>query len=107
MNKIVKKTILPEKKDKGFGRDTHKKRVLNAVPAVGVVNMSRGATEWHPLCVIRTGTKNVAMQSTTDNFTKLFELVRKCLDEQAALKESGVQTPVRTLRRRKKQPTSS
>ena len=104
MDKIVKKTIVPKKKEKGFGRDTHKKRLLNALPAVGVVNMSRGATEWHPLCVIRTGTKNVMMQSTTDNFTKLFELVRKCLDEQAALKESGVQTPVRTLRRRKSNP---
>ena len=69
-----------------------------------MVNMSRGATEWHPLCVIRTGTKNVAMQSTTDNFTKLFEIVRKCLGEQAALKESGVQTPVRKLRRRKSNP---
>ena len=74
------------------------------MPAVGVVNMSRGATEWHPLCVIRTGTKNVAMQSTTDNFTKLFEIVRQCLGEQAALKESGVQTPVRTLGRRKSNP---
>ena len=45
-----------------------------------------------------------AMQSTTDNFTKLFEIVRKCLGEQAALKESGVQTPVRKLRRRKSNP---
>ena len=56
------------------------------------------------MCVIRTGTKNVAMQSTTDNFTKLFEIVRQCLGEQAALKESGVQTPVRTLRRTKSNP---
>ena len=72
--------------------------------AVGVVNMSRGATEWHPLCVLRAGTNNVAMQSTTDNFTKLFEIVRQCLGELAALKESGVQTPVRTLRRRKSNP---
>ena len=87
-----------------LGRVSHKKRVLNALPAVGVVNMSRGATEWRPLCVIRTGTKNVAMQSTTDNFTKLFEIVRQCLGEQAAMKESGVQTPVRTLRRRKSNP---
>ena len=103
MGKIVKKTVIPKEKD-GFGRGSHKKRVLNALPAVGVVNMSRGATEWHPLCVIRTGTKNVAMQSTTDNFTKLFEIVRKCLGEQVALKEAGVQTPVRKLRRRKSNP---
>jgi hypothetical protein len=102
MDKIVKKTVLHKKA--GLGRDSHKKRVLNALPAVGVVNMSRGATEWRPLCVIRTGTKNVAMQSTTDNFTKLFEMVRQCLCEQAALKESEVQTLVRTLRRRKSNP---
>ena len=103
MEKIVKKTSVPKKGGRGLGR-VHKKRVLYALPAVGVVNMSRGATEWRPLCVIRTGTKNVAMQSTTDNFTKLFEIVRQCLGEQAALKESGVQTPVRTLRRRKSNP---
>ena len=104
MDKIVKATVVPKTKANGLGRDSHKKRVLNALPPVGVVNMSRGATEWHPLCVIRTGTKNVAMQSTTDNFTKLFEIVRQCLCEQAALKEAGVQTPVRTLRRTKSNP---
>jgi len=104
MDKVVKKTVVPKPKANGLGRDSHKKRVLHALPQVGVVNMSRGATEWHPLCVIRTGTKNVAMQSTTDNFTKLFEIVRQCLCEQAALKESGVQTLVRTLRRTKSNP---
>jgi hypothetical protein len=100
MGKIVSKTANPKKRE-GFGRESHKKRVLNALPPVGAVNMSHGATEWHPVCVIRTGTKNVAMQSTTDNFTKLFEIVRKCL---AGLKETGAQTPVRKLRRRKSNP---
>ena len=104
MDKIVKKTRVPKRTYTGFGRESHKKRLLNALPEIGVVDMSRGATEWHPVCVIRTGTKNVAMQSTTDNFTKLFEIVRRCLGEQAALKESGVPFPVRTLRRRKSNP---
>ena len=74
------------------------------MPGVGVVNMSRGATEWHPVCVIRTGTKNVAMQTTTDNFTKLFEIVHQCLGEIAVLKASGAQPEVRKLRRRKSNP---
>ena len=100
MGKIVSKTANPKKRE-GFGRESHKKRVLNALPPVGAVNMSHGATEWHPVCVIRTGTKNVAMQSTTDNFTKLFEIVRKCL---AGLKETGAHTPVRKLRRTKSNP---
>ena len=106
MDKLVKKTKEMEKTPKwnGLGRESHKKRVLNALPPTGVVNMSRGGADWHPVCLIRTGTNNVSMQYTTDNFTKLFEIVRQCLREHAALKEEDVTTPVRTLRRRKSNP---
>ena len=74
------------------------------MPPVGVVNMSRGGTDWHPLCLIRTGTKNVSMQYTTDNFTKLFEIVRQCLCENVVNSQSGVVTPVHKLRRRESNP---
>ena len=42
MDKIVKKTHIPTR---GFGRESHKKRRLNALPEIGAVNMSRGATD--------------------------------------------------------------
>ena len=106
MHKIVKKTKVKvtTPKGNGLGRDSHKKRVLNALPTTGVVDMSRGGLDWHPLCMIRTGTNNVSMQYTAENFTKLFEIVHQCLREHAALKEEDVTTPVRMLRRRKSNP---
>ena len=94
---VLKKTVLPKRV--GLGRDNHKKRVLNALPPTGVVDMSRGGTDWQPVCLIRTGTKNVSMQYTTENFTKLFEIVSKCLSENVLNSQSGAVTPVRKLRR--------
>ena len=99
MNTLVKKTVLS-----GLGRAHKKRTCLAALPSVGVVNMSRGGTDWHPMCLIHTGTKNVSMQVSVDNFTKLFEIVRQCLDEEAALNRAGKQTPPRALRRRKSNP---
>ena len=96
-DRVLKKTVLPKRV--GLGRDNHKKRVLNALPPTGVVDMSRGGTDWQPVCLIRTGTKNVSMQYTTENFTKLFEIVSKCLSENVVNSQSGAVTPVRKLRR--------
>jgi hypothetical protein len=96
---VLKKTVMPKqakaRSDAKQDRDNHKKRVLNALPPTGVVDMSRGGTDWHPVCLIRTGTKNVSMQYTAENFTKLFEIVSKCLSNP----QSGAVTPQRKLRR--------
>ena len=62
--------------------------------------MSRLDIQWHPLCLIQTGTKNVAMEATAENFAKLFEIVSRHLDTNAALLTAGVHTPGRKLRRR-------
>ena len=97
LDTVLKKTVLPKRV--GLGRGNHKKRVLNALPPTGVVDMSRGGTDWQPVCLIRTGTKNVSMQYTTENFTKLFEIVSKCLSENVLNSQSGAVTPVRKLRR--------
>ena len=67
-------------------------------------SLSTGGTVWNPLCVIRTGPKNVAVQATTENFMTLFEIIRQSLHEQDCLGESEKRTPPRTLRRRKSNP---
>ena len=63
-----------------------------------------GGTDWHPVCLIRPGQKNVAMQVSTDNFMKFFEIVSRCLDAQAASEQAGVHTPTRKLRRTRSNP---
>ena len=46
------------------------------------------------------GTKNVAMEATTEHFAKLFEIVSKRLVVSTALIAAGLHTPGRKLRRR-------
>ena len=56
------------------------------------------------MCMIAPGTKNVAMQATTGNFKKLFEVVHLQVDESATKQLASVQTPKRTPRRRASDP---
>ena len=66
--------------------------------------MSTGGTDWHPRCLLAPGTKNVAMEATIENFTKLFEVVHVQVVESAAKQLAAVQTPTRTPRRRASDP---
>ena len=67
--------------------------------------MSMGETSWHPVCLIRPGDgKHVAVQVTTDNFMKLFDIVNRCLNAHAAAAKEGVHTPTRKLRRTRSNP---
>ena len=61
------------------------KRYLFALPAIGPVDLPQDGIQWHPMCLVRPGTKNVAMEATTENFAKLFEIVSKQLDASTAL----------------------
>ena len=88
---------------KGFGR-RHKKRVLNALPEIGQVNMSMVGADWHPLCMMRPGQINVAVQASIDNFIKLFEIVNRRLHVHETLEDAGIHTPTRKLRRTKSNP---
>ena len=102
MSRVVGKTKTSKAHDSG--QRNHKKRVLAALPPHGVADMSMGGTDWHPMCLIRPGTKNVVMEATAEHFTKLFEIVSRHVDENAARQLAGVQTPTRKLRRRGSNP---
>jgi len=104
MNLLVKETVLPKKRGHILQHRIHKKRVLNALPTTGEVDMSMGETSWHPVCLIRPGQQNVAVQVTTDNFMKLFDIVNRCVHAHAAAAKEGVQTPTRKLRRTRSNP---
>ena len=107
MSRVVGKTKPRgpvQDQDPGLDRRDHKKRGLATLPNSGVVDMSRDDIQWHPLCLIQTGTKNVAMEATAENFTKLFEIVSRHMDEHAARQLAGVHTPTRKLRRRESNP---
>ena len=56
------------------------------------------------MCLLAPGTKNVAMEATTENFTKLFEVVSSQVVESAIKQLAAVQTPTRKLRRRGSDP---
>ena len=97
MQRVVGKT--KKAKPKAAGARPHVKRSLFALPPIGPVDLSQDGIQWHLLCLLRPGTNNVAMETTTQNFVKLFEIVGKQLDVSTALIASGVQTPGRKLRR--------
>ena len=98
MGQLVSKTTAPL--GRVSGKRSHKKRALVALPTHGVVDMSTGGTEWHPRCLLAPGTKNVAMEATTENFTKLFEVVSLQLVETATQQLAALQTHTRMIRRR-------
>ena len=74
------------------------------MPATGTVDVSMGGTDWHSVCLIRPGQQNVAVQITADSFMKIFDIVNRCLDAQAASEKTGVHTPTRKLRRTRSNP---
>ena len=99
MSRLVGKTK-SSLKPRDSGHRDHRRRGLSTLPNHGAVDMSRLGIQWHPVCLIQTGTKNVAVEATAENFAKLFEIVSKRLVVSTALIAAGVHTPGRKLRRR-------
>ena len=98
MNRLVGK--IKQQFKLSSGQRKHTKRSLAALPTQGPVDMSAGGIQWHPVCLLRPGTKNVAMEATTEHFAKLFEIVNQHMGANAALLNAGVHTPGRKIRRR-------
>ncbi len=66
MQRVVGKTKKATAKE--GGKRPHSKRSLFAFPAIGPVYFPQDRIQWHPICLARPGTKNVAMEATTENF---------------------------------------